>query len=557
MLIRREVVEYTPLWNYAFHLRQGRVMSVLLGAASMLNHGSTEMVNVRFSRESESIIQIVADRDVQEGEELFTSYGSEDWFLDRHIAYQEPTEALTNLGSAHFTGDCLETIAPDNSSEAIVAKRSLNAGDIIQSPVFLIPRWLASQATEVMSHSFSHPAWDVVVLPFLLPGSLAKQDLETFPNVVYSVSMEAEVAKHQIHHAVSIYQSSGTLRIKALRDILPGEKLMARAEIVETQKDGTKNCEFHNDLPTSSHDFPGSWKSVNFWQSQVSAAEAGDSESQFKVAEAFRLGLHGQLKVDIDALSWYRRAGQQGHLEATFRAGATIHDMLQDGKAERSERSAEESFGSKISEEMGDWYSKAAARGHIRAQLLLAEIFSDGKFLPQNLTKATFWGRKALASGASRRVNAFSETFYEIAMALSSEELQSKESPFFWLQVAADAGSPDAQYFLGKGLGDGSEALDLLHRAATQGHTEAAFELAMALGGQNVSSISWFRVAANKGHAAAQYNLGVALKNSGAVDEADYWFKKAAANGLEEKRGIQRLQDGISYIATTLRSLFS
>lgn len=580
LLIRREVIEQTPLWNYAFHLQHGKVMSVLLGAASMLNHGA-EMVNVRFSRISETVIEVVADRDIEEGEELFTSYGSEDWFLDRHIEYKRPTDTteihnLRNL-PGELPGVCLDTIAPDTCSETIVTTTHISAGDTIQSPFFLIPRWLAEKAG-VTSQCFGHPGWDVVLLPFLLPGSLAASAVSTEANVVFSVKFEAEVERSHMHDAVNTHKSSGMFHIKALRDILPGEKLVAKVSAEE----------FHSAFGFHVSGLPAHWEAVHFWQSQVSAAEAGDAESQFKVAEAFRLGLRGlrdsgsgsgrsfDASLDaLDALAWYRRAAKQGHLEATFQAGALIHDLL-NTEAPNATTNATTSglaeFMTKFDSqnevspalEAADWFSKASDRGHVRAQLLLAEMNIDGKFLPQNLSAAAFWGRKALASGASR-VSAFCETFYEIAVASAKNENRSAE--FFWLQVAAEAGSPDAQYILGQGLGDTPEALNLLRQAATQGHPDAAFALGVAsLEGpsQNISvAVAWFRAAASKGHGAAQYNLGIALKNAGASDEADYWFKKAAANGFQGHGGpgflqhLQTLQNGMWKAATVLRSFFS
>ena len=561
MLIRREVVEHTPLWNYAFHLRQGKVMSVLLGAASMLNHGEAEMVNVRFSRESESIIKVVANRDIEEGEELFTSYGSEDWFLDRHIPYKKPEDIHNLRFPTGSPSVCLDTLVPDALSESIVAENSMSAGDVIHSPFFLMPQWLSrwlSQKGEdgevmVMSYCFGHPAWDVMLLPFLLPGSLAndQEAVAKDANVIYSVNFDADLAKLQIHNAVNTYKSFGTFQVKALRDILPGEKLIAG----------------NVDLT-----LPGHWESVNIWQSQISAAEAAEVEgadsveSAFKVAEAFRLGLQGAKSLwirwphaDSDSLStalaWYRRAAKQGHLEATFRAGALIHDLLTFRENNTSEEATSEASSISLAIEAADWYSRASIRGHVRAQLLLAEMNIDGKFLPKNLSAAAFWGRKALASGASR-ISAFCETFYEIAVAF--QEVGQRDAEFFWLQVAAEAGSPNAQYTLGQGLGDTPEAMSLLHQAATQGHVDAAFALGVAFLHQNMSlAMSWFRTAALNGHAAAQYNLGIALKNVGASAEADYWFNKAFANGFQEHGMLQQLQalwNGIWH--TDLRRFF-
>lgn len=48
--------------------------------------------------------------------------------------------------------------------------------------------------------------------------------------------------------------------------------------------------------------------------------------------------------------------------------------------------------------------------------------------------------------------------------------------------------------------------------------------------------MKWWRKAAEKGHAQAQHNLGVAYAGSGNAnrDEAAKWFRKACESGLSE-----------------------
>jgi localization factor PodJL len=118
-----------------------------------------------------------------------------------------------------------------------------------------------------------------------------------------------------------------------------------------------------------------------------------------------------------------------------------------------------------------------------------------------------------------------------------------------WLQTAADAGSPFAQYRLGalyeKGVGvakDAARARALYTRAADAGNARAMHNLAVLYaqdGGQGkpdyTAALEWFKKAGALGVRDSQFNLGVLYgRGLGAgqdLAQAWLWFSLAARQG--------------------------
>ncbi|CAE7210014.1 ybeQ [Symbiodinium sp. CCMP2592] len=288
---------------------------------------------------------------------------------------------------------------------------------------------------------------------------------------------------------------------------------------------------------------PMSWLAESLAQSRLAAARAGDAGAQFQHAETLRLS---GSEPSGEALQWYRKAADQGHVEALLRAGTLLHRKLRE-LSDRNDPALEQA-----ASEVYRYYVQASAGGCVKAQLLLAEFCMDGKFMEVNRNCSATWARRALESGAARTA-LFAETFFELAECF----LQGKHGPmdqasaFFWLQVAADAGSAKAQYMLGRELledltaATGNEfAAEWLQRAADQDHEEAQFLLGVALAmGQGLpkndaAAAEWFREAAVRGHALAQYNLAIALEEGRGLaanaSAAEAWFQAAATQGVAE-----------------------
>lgn len=119
-----------------------------------------------------------------------------------------------------------------------------------------------------------------------------------------------------------------------------------------------------------------------------------------------------------------------------------------------------------------------------------------------------------------------------------------------WHPMAV-AGEPSCQFGIGAlyagGLAvtkDEQLAATWFRRAAEQGHAKARFNLGvMYLEGQGVprdtvQALSWFRKAAGQGHAKAQFNLGLAYDSGIGVPtdegQAVSWYRRSAEQGYAE-----------------------
>jgi cell division septation protein DedD len=98
------------------------------------------------------------------------------------------------------------------------------------------------------------------------------------------------------------------------------------------------------------------------------AAIAGDPDAQFNLGQAYKLGRG--VPVDIAmAESWYRKAAQQGHVQASDNYGLAL---FQDGKQT----------------EALPWLEKSAARGEPRAQLVLGTMLFNGDNVERDWVRA-------------------------------------------------------------------------------------------------------------------------------------------------------------------------
>jgi len=129
------------------------------------------------------------------------------------------------------------------------------------------------------------------------------------------------------------------------------------------------------------------------------------------------------------------------------------------------------------------WFREAARRGHVRAQLELARLYSRGRGVPRDPQRAFYWFRKAAAQGniaAQYNVG----LIYRDGRTVAQDDVAAAK----WLRRAAEHGSRNAQAILGvmyaKGQGvpaDRARALEWLTRAAKQGHRGARRDRAFLL----------------------------------------------------------------------------
>jgi cell division protein FtsN len=98
------------------------------------------------------------------------------------------------------------------------------------------------------------------------------------------------------------------------------------------------------------------------------AAVAGDPDAQFNLGQAYKLGRGVPVDMGM-AESWYRKAAQQGHVQASDNYGLAL---FQDGKPT----------------EALPWLEKSAARGEARAQLVLGTMLFNGDSVERDWVRA-------------------------------------------------------------------------------------------------------------------------------------------------------------------------
>jgi len=206
------------------------------------------------------------------------------------------------------------------------------------------------------------------------------------------------------------------------------------------------------------------------------AAQHGDVFAQYTLGLTYHEG-RGAAPDPDKATLWYRRAAEQGHVEAQYALGSLL---------EKSDNA----------DEAHAWYTKAAMHGHSAAQKILA----SEKWKDNTAPVAVPQGHVATQGHAA------SQTAEDI----SPEALDK-------LFQQAEAGDMDAQYNLGimyyNGEGapqDYQQAMNWFHLAAQQGDADAQFNLGIMIGrGEGVKkdpkiSLQWFQKAAEQGHSEAK-----------------------------------------------------
>ncbi len=276
----------------------------------------------------------------------------------------------------------------------------------------------------------------------------------------------------------------------------------------------------------------------------LARAAKGDSNAQNSLGDVYS-ARPNSTGADNLAASWYRKAAEQGHVEAQFNLGMMFrkHRVIPDCPTP-------DWFESQ-SVEAQKWFALAANQGHANAQYQLGLMYSEW---------AVPFGEEMSALEQYRKREELTIGWIRNAAEQGSSEALS------WLKRETQHGSAEAGFVLsslyafGKGVDcDESMALELLIAAATKGHIEAEYLLAefyetgTCCEPNESQSIYWYsraaehgrvqaleklRVAADKGIAGAQIALGAMyIKGNGLVqddEEGFKWYCKAAETGVPE-----------------------
>ena len=313
-------------------------------------------------------------------------------------------------------------------------------------------------------------------------------------------------------------------------------------------------------------------------------AEQGDADAQNGLAWSYARG-NGVPQDDAEAIKWWRKAAEQGHVTAQFMlemylSGSNIpQDDAEEVKwwrkfAKQGYAEAQVGLGWMYNQGTGvpqdyteavKWFRKAAEQGHAEAQFNLGGMYARGKGVSEDNTEAAKWYRKAAEQGhagaqfilAVRYDNGDEGAVqnYAEAVRLWRKEVAEKGRPFLallydllyvvvapdfaeevkWYRIVAEHGDAYAQYFLGRAYDEGrgvpqnkAEAVKWYRKAAEQEHVYAQRHLGWMYSQGNgvpqdyVDAAKWYRKAAKQGDAYAQNNLGVMYGEGEGVPQNDY-----------------------------------
>jgi len=173
-------------------------------------------------------------------------------------------------------------------------------------------------------------------------------------------------------------------------------------------------------------------------------------------------------------------------------------------------------------------FLKAAKKGDVRAQQIIAQAYTLGQHLPQDTHEAEAWTQKAAQQGSI-------QSQFDLGMLLKNKG--DSEGSRFWLVKAASAGHGEAQYALGMIYSEGDgvkasfpEALKWLSMAAKQGSEKAKIRLGLTP--STKGDFNKYVKAAESGDAKSQYSLGAMYAKKKSITLAMKWIRKAAIQGL-------------------------
>ncbi|MBM7562709.1 tetratricopeptide repeat protein [Fusibacter tunisiensis] len=226
----------------------------------------------------------------------------------------------------------------------------------------------------------------------------------------------------------------------------------------------------------------------------IETEEPMDALAQFDLGLCYENG-DGVAQDYEEAVKWYKKAAEQGHVEAQFNLGLCHENG--DGVNQDYEEAA-------------NWYRKAAEQGHSDAQNNLGALFVSGDGVAQDYEEAVKWYNKAAEQGHDIAQNNLG-----LCYALGDGVSQNYSKALRWFIKSVKKENADAQNNIGIACENGF--------GVVQDYTEA---------------VKWYRKAAEQGHTEAQFNLGECYYNGTGVEqdceEAIKWYRKAAEQGQEE-----------------------
>ena len=258
------------------------------------------------------------------------------------------------------------------------------------------------------------------------------------------------------------------------------------------------------------------------------AAEKSLALAQYMLGFCYYNG-NGVKKDRKEAVKWYNLAAEQGHAEAQFRLGYCYQ------------------FGKGITKDLKkaiSCYNSAAKKGHAAAQFFLGLLYFSGRGVAKDRKEAFRWIRSAALLGSEDAFKllkrapsliddgenylCLGKCYYE-----GKSVKQSFDKAFKYYYLSAENGNAVAQYMIGNIYYFGG-----LYEPGVYEPFDGRFTSFTKFTGvekNHIEAVKWFNLAADNGHAEAQFMLGECYYNGYGVKqdykEAAKWYELAAKQG--------------------------
>lgn len=276
-----------------------------------------------------------------------------------------------------------------------------------------------------------------------------------------------------------------------------------------------------------------------YWMQEAAARNI--AEAQFQWAEMLAQGLV-QGQATPDALDWYAKAGQQGHVLAQRTLGtlyltgaegvdpdATLAVQWLTAAADAGDVRAMNNLGvaygtgtvlPQDDAQAFEWLLTASDEGLAQASFVLGRMYEAGRGTPANLDKAVATYRLAATQGSQQAMArlgtlTLAGTLDDVvaphdAVDWVMAQIDQNDAALPWMQAQAEAGVRPAQAALGKWYASqparAAEGYALIELAARAGHVPSQFSLGRALTTGDgialdyVAAHTWLNIAATSGH---------------------------------------------------------
>lgn len=244
-------------------------------------------------------------------------------------------------------------------------------------------------------------------------------------------------------------------------------------------------------------------KSLNY---KANAANAGFAEAQYQLGLLYTDAADkGDNNLYRDAINWFQKAADQGHILAQLELGNLVYDgkgvnpnyeyaaKLYESAAEQDIEQAQLMLGYMyycgigVAEDHSkslNYFYKAATNGNPIAQCEVGKAYEYGKGVDQDLSIAIEWYTKSATQGYADAQYCMGLYFYNRAESSDYERVENYKAAIDWFQKASHQNDAESKYYLGKCYSEGKGvlknidvAIKLYKAAAEQGVTQAEIEL--------------------------------------------------------------------------------